>query len=175
MAEYVTIAAFAKLAGVSRQAVYSRLDSQDLDKFIQVDNTGKKPKKLVSTEALQLFKTRTVNQVDCKVDTVSDKQLDTMQEQLKEKDKTITSLLEQVQQLQTQNQSLSNSLSDQGKELTKLLDQQQQLQAMYAKQLTLAAASEENKAPKAPAEEEQPKEVEPEPKKKGFFKRIFKL
>lgn len=165
---YVTIAEFARLAGVSRQAVYSRLDCQELDKFIQVDNSGSKPKKLVSTTALKLFKQKDCCQVDSQVDkeklsssdkltsdltsllkdqlTEKDKQLKEKDNQLKEKDKQIAELQAQV------------------KEMTRLLDQGQQLQAMTQKLLA---------APKSePESEAEP--VEPEPKeKKSFFSRLF--
>ena len=48
---YISIANFAKEAGVSKQAVYSRLKSQDLNKFIKLENG----KKLINTKALELF------------------------------------------------------------------------------------------------------------------------
>ena len=49
--KYISIADFAKEAGVSKQAVYSRLKSQDLNKFMKLENG----KKLINTKALEFF------------------------------------------------------------------------------------------------------------------------
>ena len=58
---YISIANCAKEAGVTKQAVYSRLlKSQDLNKFIKLENG----KKLINTKALELFNKSSFNQVE---------------------------------------------------------------------------------------------------------------
>ena len=154
--EYITVAEFAQQAGVSRQAVYSRLDSQELSKYIQVDNTGSQPKKLLSTEALPLFKKGTSKQVNESRQSTSDSFTDFLQAQIREKDKTIEALLQQTKTLQEQNQ-----------ELTRLLDQGQQLQAMSQKLLAQPEKAE-------PEDIQDVARAEPEQEKKTFFSRWFR-
>lgn len=155
MGQYIPVSEFAKLAGVSRQAIYSRLYSQDMSTYIQVESRNGKQIKLVNTDALSLFKSNELNQLDSQIDSKNNKLIDSLKEQLTAKDETIKQLLEQVSSLQEQNLALSQGLIDQGKELTRLLDQQQQLQAMSARQRAL------------------PEEAEPESKKKSLFNRLF--
>ena len=153
--QFVTITVFAQLAGVSRQAVYSRLDSQEMSSYIQVDNTGAKPKKLLSTGALQFFKKKESCQLDSKEQPKDDNLTKTLQDQLKatqaqltEKDRTIQALLNQVQ------------------DLTRLLDQSQQLQAMAQKQIEAPPQSEPEDIQDAPR-------AEPAQEKKTFFSWLF--
>lgn len=165
--QYVSIAEFAKLAGVSKQAVYSRLDSQELTNFIQVETSGKRQKKLINTDALSLFNSSKVNQVEqenIQVEQPLEQSISCLQDQLKEKDKTIETLLAQISQLQESNHSLSQSLVDQNKEITRLLDQQQQLQ--QSQQILYARLQ-------APAEKESTQTPEDQ-KKSSFFSRFFK-
>ena len=49
--KYISIADFAKQAGVTKQAVYSRQKSQDLITFIKLENG----KKLINTKVLEHF------------------------------------------------------------------------------------------------------------------------
>lgn len=183
---YIPVAEFAKLAGISRQTVYSKLDKmdcQEVDKIIRIEKTGKQDRKLISTNALQLFSKKEPCKTDCKSDCKSDSQedkiidsvldsltaqLQSKDQQLQARDKTIEDLTRQIEQLQSQNSTLSNSLIDQGKELTRLLDQQQQLQAMYARQLTLTAPKEE------PEQIQDKEDHEEQPEKQGFWKRLFR-
>lgn len=165
MGNYITIADFAKLAGVSRQAIYSRINSQELSVFIKVDNSRNRPVKLINTEALPLFTSQNVNQVDSKGLSSNLHHLEYLKEQLNNKDQTISDLLNQVKQLQEQNNILSSGLIEQGKELTRLLDQQQQLQqtqqVLYAK---LQALTE---APDTKPQQEKPLS------KKRFWEKLF--
>lgn len=167
MGQYITITEFAKRAGVSRQAIYSRLDSQELSGFIQVDSNKKKPIKLINTDALPLFNSHVVNQVDSQDLSSSLQQLDYLKEQLQSKDQTIAALLDQVKQLQEQNSTLSSSLIDQGKELTRLLDQQQQLQQQQ--QILYARLQ----APAADQESSQDQGQDQPPQRKRFWERLF--
>lgn len=164
MGQYVTVSEFAKQAGLSRQAIYSRLDSQELSRFIQVDTSKKKPIKLINTEALVLFNAQPVNQVDSQELSSYIKQIDYLKEQLQGKDQTIESLLDQVKQLQQQNSTLSSSLIDQGKELTRLLDQQQQLQQSQQMLYSRLQAGNTDQQIQDPASPE---------RKKGWLNRLF--
>lgn len=178
--EYVTISEFARIIGISRQAVYSKLDKTvnlEVDKLTRVDKQGRK---LISLDAIELFKhsekkkvaksekeeSGTVNQTvklcqpNCQVDNEvesQEKYVSMLMEQLKEKDKIIDLLKEQITAKDRQIDSLLTSFQSQSKELTKLVDQQQQLQAMATKQLPARVVT----------GEESSKE------KKGFFGRLF--
>lgn len=90
--ELYTVAEFAKIAGVSKQAVYSRLD-KGLKQFIQkVDG-----QKMLKKEALQLYDKQEVEQSNSSnlstLDLLS-KTIESLQRQLEEKDKQIERLTE---------------------------------------------------------------------------------
>lgn len=130
--QFISISEFAKRAGISKQAVYSRLDNQDLIPFIQLDATAKRPKKLISTRALSLFTQKESRQVDKSTssqDRLLDNLIEALKEQLNQKDKVIEAQQKQIE------------------ELTRLLDQQQQLHAMLSKQLALNEQQEEGRSP----------------------------
>ena len=90
--ELYTVAEFAKIAGVSKQAVYSRLD-KGLKQFVQkVDG-----QKMLKKEALQLYDKQEVEQINSSnlstLDLLS-KTIESLQRQLEEKDKQIERLTE---------------------------------------------------------------------------------
>ena len=118
---YISIADFAKEAGVSKQAVYSRMKSQDLNKFIKLENG----KKLMNTKALELFNKSS-----------SQSSFNQLEQGLESTEREyIESLKKQIEELQRDKQ-----------ELYRLLDQQQQLTAQAnatIKQLQLQAPKEE--------------------------------
>lgn len=118
---YISIADFAKEAGVSKQAVYSRLKTQDLNKFIKLENG----KKLINTKALELFNKSS-----------SQSSFNQVEQGLESTEREyIESLKKQIEELQRDKQ-----------ELYRLLDQQQQLTAQAnatIKQLQLQAPKEE--------------------------------
>ena len=101
--EYISIAEFAKRAGVSRQAVYNRLD-KDLSSYCQVDNG----KKTLNIKALGLFEpekmssnlSTKVSTDTALVDTIT---VDLLEGELKIKD-------DQIADLQKENQKLSQEL-----------------------------------------------------------------
>lgn len=89
MGELLTIKEFAERAGITTQAIYQRI-AKDLKPYLQVVNG----KKMLNVEALQLFLASDLKQVDCKenADLQSDilvKMLDTLREQLNEKDRQL--------------------------------------------------------------------------------------
>ena len=119
--KYISIADFAKRAGVTKQAVYSRQKSQDLNKFIKLENG----KKLINTKALELFNKSS-----------SQSSFNQVEQGLESTEREyIESLKKQIEELQRDKQ-----------ELYRLLDQQQQLTAQAnatIKQLQLQAPKEE--------------------------------
>ena len=90
--ELYTVAEFAKIAGVSKQAVYSRLD-KGLKQFVQkVDG-----QKMLKKEALQLYDKQEVEQSNSSNSSTLDllsKTIESLQRQLEEKDKQIERLTE---------------------------------------------------------------------------------
>ena len=113
--KYISIADFAKQAGVSKQAVYSRLKSQDLNKLVKLENG----KKLINTKALELFNKSSFNQVEQGLESTEREYIE--------------SLKKQIEELQRDKQ-----------ELYRLLDQQQQLTAQANATIKLLQAPKED-------------------------------
>ena len=142
--KYISIADFAKEAGVTKQAVYSRQKSQDLNKFIKLENG----KKLINTKALELFNksssqssfNQSFNQVEQGLESTEREYIEFLKKQIEE--------------LQRDKQ-----------ELYRLLDQQQQLTAQAN------ATVKQLQAPKEEASVIQ--QEKQEQKKQGFFARLF--
>ena len=115
---YISIADFAKQAGVSKQAVYSRMKSQDLNKLVKLENG----KKLINTKALELFNKSS-----------SQSSFNQVEQGLESTEREyIESLKKQIEELQRDKQ-----------ELYRLLDQQQQLTAQANATIKLQAPKEE--------------------------------
>ena len=122
---YISIAEFAERAGVSKQAVYQRLN-KSLKKYVKIE----KGKKYINIKALEDLYSKEVEQVfqgknqgvEQGIEAEKEGQLinrliDTLQEELKQKDEQL------------------NEKDRQIKELHNLLDQQQQLAAMDRKKI----------------------------------------
>lgn len=140
---YISIADFAKEAGVSKQAVYSRLKSQDLNKFIKLENG----KKLINTKALEFFNKSSSQS--------SFNQFNQVEQGLESTEREyIESLKKQIEELQRDKQ-----------ELYRLLDQQQQLTAQANATIKLLQAPKEEASVIQQEKQEQ--------KKQGFFARLF--
>ena len=140
---YISIANFAKEAGVSKQAVYSRLKSQDLNKFIKLENG----KKLINTKALEFFNKSS-----------SQSSFNQVEQGLESTEREyIESLKKQIEELQRDKQ-----------ELYRLLDQQQQLTAQANATIKLLQATKEEASVI-----QQEKQEKQEQKKQGFFARLF--
>ena len=147
--EYLTVKEFSEAAGISKQAVYSQLDSR-LKEFVKVVDS----KKVIEKAALDKFYDNQVeqgikssfNQVEQAEGTATaalKTALEALEKQLESKDKQIEAL----------NERLS--------EMSKLLDQQQQLNM----KTLLTDKTEEVKTIEENIEEDKPK------KKKGLFRR----
>ena len=119
--KYISVSEFAKAAGVSKQAVYSRLKSQDLNKFIKLENG----KKLINTKALEFFNKSS-----------SQSSFNQVEQDLESTEREyIESLKKQIEELQRDKQ-----------ELYRLLDQQQQLTAQANATIKLLQAPKEETA-----------------------------
>ncbi len=110
MEEYKSVSEFAKIAGLSRQAIYKKLDNE-LSDFVKVDNG----RKVIKASAVALFSSGEGKEERKPVDAVSftilQTTIDTLTRQLDTKDKQIQEYADQI------------------KILHQLLDQQQRLQA----------------------------------------------
>lgn len=152
--EFYTVSEFAEIVGISRQAVYKKLNNQ-FKPFVNVI----KGKKYLSHKALELFPhQKNDNQLSTKLSTcqpncqptvnqVEQPILNFLQEQITAKDKTILDLLDQLKQAQEQNNKLAE-----------LLKSEQDLNK--ANQILIAQAHENQKLLN---------QDEPKHKKKGFF------
>lgn len=141
--KYISIADFAKQAGVSKQAVYSRLKSQDLNKFIKLENG----KKLINTKALEFFNKSSSQSSSNQVE----QGLESTEREY------IESLKKQIEELQRDKQ-----------ELYRLLDQQQQLTAQANATIKLLQSPKEEASVI-----QQEKQEKQEQKKQGFFAKLF--
>ena len=141
---YISIADFAKRAGVTKQAVYSRQKSQDLNKFIKLENG----KKLINTKALELFNKSS-----------SQSSFNQVEQGLESTEREyIESLKKQIEELQRDKQ-----------ELYRLLDQQQQLTAQANATVKLLQSPKEE----ASIIQQEQQQEQQEQKKQGFFARLF--
>lgn len=141
--KYISVSEFAKAAGVSKQAVYSRLKSQDLNKFIKLENG----KKLINTKALEFFNKSS-----------SQSSFNQVEQGLESTEREyIESLKKQIEELQRDKQ-----------ELYRLLDQQQQLTAQANATIKLLQSPKEEASVI-----QQEKQEKQEQKKQGFFARLF--
>lgn len=103
--KYISVSEFAKAAGVSKQAVYSRLKSQDLNKLVKLENG----KKLINIKALELFNKSSgqssSNQFEQGLESTEREYIEFLKKQIEElqRDKQeLYRLLDQQQQLTAQ-------------------------------------------------------------------------
>ena len=129
--EYISIAEFARRAGVTTQAVYKQLNNQvdnQLTTYVKIVNG----KKRLHINALEIFASKSLNQVDNQVDNFSqpvDNQVDKqnsqiigiLREQIERKDAQIEQLQEDLRTSREEYHRLAT-------EMAKIADQGQQLQ-----------------------------------------------
>lgn len=150
--DYITVSQYAEIKGISKQAVYKQLNNK-LNNFVKLVDG----KKCLDISVLTEVEQEKVNQVEQPFNQVEQQFNNPFQplfeKQIEEKDKTIQSLLRQVENLQEQNSRL-----------TELLHNSQYLLAAEQRK-----ALETEKQPPQDMEE-QPQETRAE--KKGFFARL---
>lgn len=183
--DYVSIADFAELVGVSKQAIYKRLKKDDIKPHIKMIDK----KVYLSISACELFNVEPQKAKQQVNETQKPEQdndiISYLKEQIAKKDKII--------------EDLQASLIQQSQTLTEIVSKQNELQnnfqVLLARFSYLPAPKEEKKPSSETAEfevvqplnnveqpvvqplneVEQPVEnPENEPKKKGFFRRLFK-
>ena len=144
--EYLSIKEFATAVGISQQAVYKQLNNK-LKEYLKVVDG----KKMLDIKALELYKINddsTKNSTSCTTD--EQQLINWLKEEIKEKNKQIALLQAQIEKEQ------------------QLLNQEQQLRMVeQQKYLELQSKYEEQD------NQEPVNVVEEEPKKKGFFSRLF--
>lgn len=127
--QLMTIAAFAKAAGVSRQTIYNRLD-KDLTRYLtEIDSV-----KYIDKAALQLF----VSNLDSQVDSQIDKEFDT---DLTGFDSNLTAYLTMIDSLKEQIEALQQQLTVKDGQISFLQEQAaRQLQTIDNLTAALTAA-----------------------------------
>lgn len=107
--EYISVSEYAKIKGVSKQAVYKQLNNK-LKPFVEMVD-GKKCLKIKVLEEVEQPKVNQVEQPFNQVEQPLNNQVESLfAKQIEEKDKTIQSLLRQVENLQEQNGRLTELL-----------------------------------------------------------------
>jgi adenylate kinase family enzyme len=128
--EYLTIAEYAEIKGISKQAVYKQLNNK-LKDYVEIVENKKCLKISVLEESIQPYSTK-VEQPIQPVSTEVEQPIQPVWEaQLKEKDKTIDSLLRQIEALQKQNDRLTDLL--QNSQMLLAVEKQQMISAQEAK------------------------------------------
>lgn len=128
--EYLTIAEYAEIRGISKQAVYKQLNNK-LKDYVEIVENKKCLKISILEESIQPHSTK-VEQPIQPVSTEAEQPIQPVWEaQLKEKDKTIDSLLRQIEALQKQNDRLTDLL--QNSQMLLAVEKQQLISAQEAK------------------------------------------
>ena len=128
--QYITVAEYAEIKGISKQAVYKQLNNK-LKDYVEIVENKKCLKISVLEENIQPHSTN-VEQPIQPVSTEVEQPIQPVWEaQLKEKDKTIDSLLRQIEALQKQNDRLTDLL--QNSQMLLAVEKQQLISAQEAK------------------------------------------
>lgn len=180
---YLSIAEFAERAGVSKQAVYKRLD-KGLKPYVKEINGIK----CISLSAIGLYQQPTEPTVEPteqphKPTVESADSIKYLLAQLEEKDKLIHQQQATIDSQNSQIRDLQNHIIEQGKELTEIVKKQSQQQENFQILLAQQQAKSIEKTSHStqptveqPVEQQVENEVEPcaeQPKKKSFWQRIF--
>ena len=180
--EYLTIAEYAEIKGISKQAVYKQLNNK-LKDYVEIVENKKRLKISVLEENIQPHSTKVeqpIQPISTKVEQpiqpisteveqpiqpisteVEQPIQPFLEAQIKEKDKTIDSLLRQIEALQEQNTRL-----------TELLHNSQVLLAVEKQALIQEQASTHTEEPEHRTET-QSQDKPTEQKKHGFIYRLF--
>ena len=143
--KYISVSQYAKIKGITQQAVYKQLKNKLKDFLIVVEG-----KKCLKIEVLNEVEKESLNEVQQPIQQPFNNSIQPfLQQQIEEKDKIIESLLRQVELLQQQNTNL-----------TDLLHNTQYLMAAEQQKFLQGQIKQESEETEITAE---PKE------KKGFF------
>lgn len=185
--EYLSIADFADTAGVSKQAVYKRLD-KDLKPYLKIIDG----RKCLEVSAIELFQTSPgLSTQSSTVETTKDRQsINYLMLQLQEKDRLLAQQQDTIKDQLDQIKELNAHIIELSKAQTEILRKQSQLQENFQillgqQQKQIAEFSQISTVEKVqqPVDEPvvKPSETEtptnpgqsPEAEKKGFWSRLF--
>lgn len=171
--DYLTIAEYAAIQGVSKQAVYQRLDGslkpflkvikgqkvldfaalpEEKKKELEQDSSQDSIQRLINLEQQEIMPNIPENDSLIQI-------LPILEQQLKEKDKQIERLQEEIKTLHTAAAEKDKHIQEQAAKLSELLEQAQELNKNN--QILIARTQE-------------PPLLEDGERKKGFFSRLFK-
>ena len=106
MTEYLSVADFAVAAGVTKQAVYRRMDT-NLKEYVRVENG----KKFVSTDAIPLFHVeQPLNNVEQRSEPRDEQQPTNVEQAVDPRDSEIDRLLSLLEASQAENRALNERL-----------------------------------------------------------------
>lgn len=159
--EFLSVAEFASTVNLTKQAVYNRLN-KDLKPFVKTFDGVK----YLSVQALQNFN----SMKDSKNCTSDLSTIEELFQQLESKDKTIEMLQNTVQQQLTQIENLQSHIIQLSTAQTDILNKQSQLQENF--QILLGHQQQQLKTAQTIETTNVEQETE-EPKKQGFFSRLF--
>ena len=158
--QYITVAEYAEIKGISKQAVYKQLNNK-LKDYVEIVENKKCLKISVLEESIQPHSTEVEQPIQPISTEVEQPIQPFLEAQIKEKDKTIDSLLRQIEALQEQNTRL-----------TELLHNSQVLLAVEKQALIQEQASTHTEEPEHRTET-QSQDKPTEQKKHGFIYRLF--
>ena len=158
--EYLTVAEYAEIKGISKQAVYKQLNNK-LNNYVETVEGKKCLKISILEENIQPNSTKVEQPIQPISTEVEQPIQPFLEAQIKEKDKTIDSLLRQIEALQEQNTRL-----------TELLHNSQVLLAVEKQALIQEQASTHTEEPEHRTET-QSQDKPTEQKKHGFIYRLF--
>ena len=128
--QYITVAEYAEIKGISKQAVYKQLNNK-LNNYVETVEGKKCLKISVLEENIQPHSTNFEQPIQPVSTEVEQPIQPVWEAQLKEKDKTIDSLLRQIEALQKQNDRLTDLL--QNSQMLLAVEKQQLISAQEAK------------------------------------------
>ena len=128
--QYITVAEYAEIKGISKQAVYKQLNNK-LNNYVETVEGKKCLKISVLEESIQPYSTEVEQPIQPVSSEVEQPIQPVWEAQLKEKDKTIDSLLRQIEALQKQNDRLTDLL--QNSQMLLAVEKQQLISAQEAK------------------------------------------
>lgn len=128
--QYITVAEYAEIKGISKQAVYKQLNNK-LNNYVETVEGKKCLKISVLEENIQPHSTKVEQPIQPISTEVEQPIQPFLEAQIKEKDKTIDSLLRQIEALQKQNDRLTDLL--QNSQMLLAVEKQQLISAQEAK------------------------------------------
>lgn len=128
--EYLTVAEYAEIKGISKQAVYKQLNNK-LNNYVETVEGKKCLKISILEENIQPYSTKVEQPIQPVSTKVEQPIQPFLEAQIKEKDKTIDSLLRQIEALQKQNDRLTDLL--QNNQMLLAVEKQQLISAQEAK------------------------------------------